>query len=1109
MQNSSTQGFRLSPQQQLLWSLEQSDSAHPYRAVCVILIEGDLQPRVLEQALYELVQRHEILRTTFQRPAGIKTPFQVVAESVHPGWQAVDLSHLDATHQNHHIQVTFAEERARPLNFERQSLLRVSAFKLSAHRRVMIVSLPALCADAVTLTNFVKELSATYEALLQGLEPTGRTGESMQYADFAEWQNELTEATDDHAAQGKAYWQEHTAAVASPALPLEKVAPAAGEAASFSPASVEVVLDKNLWTRVESLAGEHDVAISSLLFASWQALIWRLTGQPDFLVFNLSDGRKIDDLKDALGLYAAYLPVRCQCGDVPFGELLRATEAINVGHEWHEYFELNGSPAAQIAFEFGEQSAPFDTKSVSFSIIKQSVCHQPFKLKLSCVPTVNGCTAELHYDARVFDHETIGRFAGYWHRFLVAQTSVCDSSPEVQFETTSQTEVRATSTIGTADILSVAERRWLLSELNQTGKDFPDTNAKCIHELFEEQVVRTPQAIALAFGEIELTYEQLNARANQLAGLLRQRGVAPNDRVGLSLPRSAEMIIGLLGILKAGGAYVPLNPEHPQERLAAQLTESNASLLITNAGSVDKPLGFMGETIDLGLHGDLLAAQPQTNLPATTTHDNLVYVIYTSGSTGVSKGVAVQHRNLVNYTNFILERLKINGPLHYAFVSTIAADLGNTCIFPSLLSGGCLHILSHDVAMDSDLFRKYVSDHPIDVLKIVPSHFQALLPAEPDNTVFPSKFLLFGGEALSHELLERVFRLGPACRVINHYGPTETTVGSLTFDVGVEKRVPMAVTVPIGKPVANTRVYVLDERLQPQPVGVAGELYIGGAGVAAGYLNRAEETAARFVADPFAGKEGERLYRTGDMVRYLPDGNIEFLGRVDNQIKVRGFRVELGEIEAALLAHPRVRQAVVIPGSAPGTAGILPAPSLANIQHLVAYIVPSDAKSPSPDALRDFLKLKLPDYMIPAIFVSLASLPLTANGKIDRAALPTPDDLRPDLQKAFVAPRNDTEKELATIWSTVLGVNEVGVHDNFFDLGGHSLLATQVVSRMRQAFQTEIPLASIFKLPTVAALAESIDKTRAGDTERLLAELEQLSDSEVERLLKAEGVKGD
>ena len=495
--------------------------------------------------------------------------------------------------------------------------------------------------------------------------------------------------------------------------------------------------------------------------------------------------------------------------------------------------------------------------------------------------------------------------------------------------------------------------------------------------------------------------------------------------------------------------------------------------------------------------------EPETNLAPAATPGNLVYVIYTSGSTGVPKGVAVAPRNLCNYTAFILQRLGLEtgAPLHFATVSTITADLGNTCIFPSLVSGGCLHILSYDTAMEADLFRDYLASHPIDVLKIVPSHLQALLASQADGKLLPAKHLILGGEALSWELVEQISGIDHTCRIINHYGPTETTVGSLTFSVdAADRNAHESLTVPVGRPIANTRAFVLDKYLRPQPMGVSGELYLGGAGVATGYLNQPAETAARFVADPFAAETGARLYRTGDIARVLADGNIEFLGRVDNQVKVRGFRVELGEIEAVLAAHADVRQAVVV-------ASRRSSETEAD-ERLVAYVVAVGATPPGQDALRELLRLKLPDYMIPSAIVFLKSLPLTANGKVDRAALPAPEDLR-DLQKVFVAPRSQVERELAAIWSSLLKVGDVGVHDNFFDLGGHSLLATQAVSRMRKVFQTEIPLRSLFESPTVAGLAERIESTLNDDTARLVAELDQLSDEEAALLLSVEEAKSE
>src|SRR3989442_423233 len=1005
MQNSS-QGFRLSPQQKSLWSAQQAHSSRagtgqPYRAVSAILVEGDLQPRLLEKALYNVVQRHEILRTTFHRPPGVKTPFQVVSDNAHPAWQAIDLTHLDVPHRDHRVEASLAEERARLFDFERGPLLRITLLKLSLHRRVMILCLPALCADSMTLTNFVKELSHAYESVLGGQE---LACESMQYADFAQWQNELFEADDEHAAEGRAHWKQQTSVAASqPVLPLEKfanlanlakLAKQAAEPSSFAFASVPIAIDRGPVKRIERLAHDCDSTISALLFAAWQAIVWRLKGRSCLVIFNLCDGRKLEDLEAALGLYARFVPVACHCEDVPFPKLLRGVQqALNQANEWQEYFEID-LPAADLAFEFEERPLRSMGVSLSFSILKQHVCIQPFKLKLSCTRAGDAIAAELQYDPQVFDRDSVERIAGYFQRFLFA----------VARNEIAQTKVYATEiTIGAVEILGTEARQRLMFELNRTTADYP--KAKCVHELFEEQVARTPMAIALVFGDQEFNYNELNVRSNQLAHLLRRRGVAPNDCVGLCLERSAEMVIGLLGILKAGGAYVPLNPEHPRERLALQLAESKARVLITkggefnqHAGSVrsqgDGSLYFAGETIDLDLHRELLAAEPETNLSPVGTPDNLVYVIYTSGSTGVPKGVAVQHRNLVNYTQFILQRLAIDAPLHFATVSTITADLGNTCIFPSLVSGGCLHVLSYDVAMEGELFRDYVTKRPIDVLKIVPSHLQALLASQPAAEILPSKYLILGGEPLSWEL-----------------------------------------------------------------------------------------------------------------VGHLADGNVEFLGRVDNQVKVRGFRVELGEIEAVLAAYPGVQQAIALVRPHKDSASV--SSQNASDSRVVAYIVASGAKPPSQDDLRDFLKLKVPDYMIPAVFVFLKSLPLTPNGKVDRAALPAPEDARPDLQKVFVAPRTPVEKELAGIWAGLLKVNDVGVHDNFFDLGGHSLLATQVVSRMRKVFQTEIPLRSLFESPTVAALAEKIESATANDTERLLAELEELSDDEAMRLLSLEGPGGE
>jgi amino acid adenylation domain-containing protein len=1038
MDSSTREGFQLSPQQKNGWSFQQT-------AFSVIRVEGPLEVQVLESAVKTVVERHEILRTTFHLAPGIKTPFQVISPVPQFSWRSVEL-----TNQEERIAEYIAHEREQPFDYFQGPLLRVTLIKQSDTRHLLLVLLPALCADSVTLANLVSELSRAYAASLEQDEP-------LQYADYAEWQLELLDATDEQAIAGKDYWD---GVASSPVLPMQR---RINKQQEFVAGSVAVDLELE---KIEALADEQDTSVATVLFAAWQAFLWRLTGAMDseFVLFNLASGRKLEDMANAMGLYAKYLPITGHCEDEPFVSRLRNVHtALNEASEWQEYFDRSTSALRDsVGFDFEDRQTRYDAAELSFTVIEQHVCLSPFKLKLSCVRSGATLSSELHYDTAVFDQETVKHFAGYFQHFL--------------FNVLQHPERRLSE-------IEMMDADELLRSLAHGAEIALDSIDKTVHELFEAQAASTPAAPALVSGDQELTYEELNTRANQLAHLLRRRGVGPDARVGLCMERSAELIVGLLGILKAGGAYVPLNPDHPQERLETQLRESQSSLLVTSG---DVKLDFGGEVIDLQRDRAMLAAEPNDNPQPIATAENLVYVIYTSGSTGVPKGVAVRHRNLVNYTQAILELLEVDRPLAFATVSTISADLGNTCIFPSLVSGGCLHILSYEVAMEGDRLRDYFTRRPIDVLKIVPSHLYGLLATQTGGGMLPAKYLILGGEALSWDLVQQIAGLEHSCRIINHYGPTETTVGSLTFAVDDQNAAGYSATVPIGRPLANTRCYILDRWQRPVVPGVIGELYIGGAGLAAGYLNQPAETATRFVQDPL--EHGARMYRTGDLARYLVDGNIEFLGRVDHQVKVRGHRIELGEIEAVLAAHPGVRQAVVIARRDDDA-------------RIVAYIV--GASMPH-DELRASLRKKLPEYMLPSAFVFLKALPLTPNGKVDRAALPVPEDVRAGVQSEFVAPRTPVEEKLAGMWAGLLKLKTIGVRDNFFELGGHSLLATQVVSRMRKEFQVEITLVSLFESPTVAAMAEKIEQATADNTARLLMELDQLSDDEAGRLLGLE-----
>jgi amino acid adenylation domain-containing protein len=605
------------------------------------------------------------------------------------------------------------------------------------------------------------------------------------------------------------------------------------------------------------------------------------------------------------------------------------------------------------------------------------------------------------------------------------------------------------------------ERQQLLAEWNHTAAEYPRT--RCLHELFEERAARTPERTAVRCGVDHLTYRELNARANRLARTLRQAGVAPDDRVGLCVERGAGMIAALLGILKAGGAYVPLSADHPKARLAIQL--AGAAALVTEEQFLPALPKFAGPTICVD-RGASWETQPSTNLETLTTSENLCYVIYTSGSTGVPKGVAVRHRNLVNYACFIQRFLELDrypDGLDFATVSTLSADLGNTAIFPSLLSGGCLHIVQQDVATDPQQMSDSFSRYPVDVLKIVPSHLEALLDAGGGAGVLPRRYLILGGEALSRELAARITALAPACEIINHYGPTETTVGSLALRLrDYDWKAPANHGIPIGRPIANTRAYILDARQQPVPPGVTGELYLAGDGVAAGYIGQPELTAERFVAEPFAGDGAARMYKTGDRARYLADGNVEFLGRSDDQVKIRGFRIELGEIEAVLSGHPGVRRAVALARE-----------NDRGDKYLVAYVTGSAHAELDAEDLRTYAGEHLPEYMLPGTIVVLPKLPLSANGKVDRQALPAPEETGSPAVE-YVPPSGATEELVVSVWSEVLRRSPIGVQDDFFDIGGHSLLATRIASRLREQFHVPVTVRMVFECPTVRSLTAAI-----------------------------------
>ncbi len=1034
MENPAIAGFWLSPQQRRVWTLQKEAGA--YRSVCLVSIEGPLSIETLTRALTQLVARHEILRTVYRRQPGMTFPFQVVLDDAAPLWEVVDLQGLTEPQQRDRLDEMFRAEQVRSIVPENAPVFAAKIANLGVGRSAVILSLPGMTADRRSLEILVRELGETAARSV-----TAERDEPLRYAQFAQWQNDLVEGNDGAAAKGREFWKK--VAEAAVELPLPNDRRTTDE---FSPRQVSFALDGASKGKIESLAAKLGASSAEVLFAAWQALLSRLTGQTTFKTGMVFAGREYDELRDAVGLIEKTIPIESRFdGDFRFREAVdHVRMSVAQAAEWQEHYVPGSGFGDQppVSFEYIERSGALACDDSSLTMEQVFTCGEDFRLKLSAVSGADELALHVNYDGSRFDRDGIERISGYYRNLLLAAMS----DPE--------------SKVSRLPLLPETERRQLIVEWNQTVADYP--RDKCLHELFETQVSLGPDRPAVRFNENLLSYRELNARANQVAHFLRTLGVGPNSLVGLCTDRSAEMVVALLGILKAGGAYVPLNPDNPRPRLAQQL--SGAVALITEQKLLEQMPEFAGRTLCLDGDSNWWSDQPKTNSAKMSGPEDLAYVIYTSGSTGTPKGVAVSHRNLVNYSHFITRRLGLDqhgDGLNFGTVSTISADLGNTCIFPALISGGCLHVISYEVSTDAQHFASYTGEYPLDVLKIVPSHLHSLLQSAEARRILPRKYLVLGGETLTPGLLETIESLDPSCEIFNHYGPTETTVGSLTLRLhDYDRKKSPAASIPIGRPIANTQVYILDPLLQPMPVGVAGELYIAGDGVTTGYLNQPERTAERFVANPFVNDAKARMYRTGDMARYLPDGNIEFLGRGDDQVKIRGFRVELGEIESVLLRRAGVKQAVVVAKE-----------DDRGDKRLVAYVVADRDLGNSPGELRSYLKEQLPDIMVPSAVGLLPRIPLTANGKIDRQALPEPEAVE---KKSYVAPCTPTETGVASIWTEVLRREQIGTDENFFDLGGHSLLATQVISRVRERFRIEMPIRSLFDNPTIAGLAGAI-----------------------------------
>jgi len=1045
-----TAGFRLSAQQERVWA-QQIDTETPDWLEYHILLEGRLDLPRLHDSIRNVVSRHEILRTVFRRQPGFKSPLQIILEDSHFAWQTTDLSPIDSENQKIQIAAIVRAQRA-TATIESPPLLNILA-TLSSEKHLWVVSLPALCGDLQSLRNFTEEVGRSYAAIGERRV----AADVFQYADVVEWQQELLTGEDTRG--GRDFWRNQcrTLNFASSNSLLSTFG--RKSESGFSPQFVPKQIDATLFHQIEEACSTHGASVSDCLLACWHIFFSRITGQPSILIGCAADGRAHQELEGAIGRFVKYLPIQFTTDfELPFSDSLKLTKTrLAECLSWQDSFwwtQVN-VPADEkhtariaLAFDYGElDSKQFD--GLKFTALREEGWSEFPTIRLSARRSSDLLLLEFRYDGALLDRETVERWSGHYLTLLAEAVAHPDTCA------------------GRLSLLDSTELHRMVVEWNRTDAFYPP--GRCIHELFEEQVLQTPSRIAVRFHATQLSYSELNEQANRLAHRLRFLGVGPNSLVALLMDRGVGMIVGLLGILKAGGAYVPLNVDNPKARLEQQL--AGTAVLVTGKSETGNLPECGAPIVYLDMDTEDRAAGLSENPENHSRPDDLCYVIYTSGSTGVPKGVAVRHRNLVNYTRFITALLNLNSHpdgLHFATVSSLSADLGNTCIYPSLISGGCLHVIPIEVSREGESFREYADRNPIDVMKIVPSHLAALLDSAGHNQLLPRKFLITGGESLTAPLLEKVRSLSPHCEVVNHYGPTETTIGSLTMRLAKYRNDSGVGVIPIGRPIANTRTYILDARRELVPVGVAGELYIAGEGVTAGYLNQPDLTAERFFQECFTGDPASRMYRTGDLARYLPDGTIEFLGRTDDQVKIRGYRIELGEVESVLVRHDAVQQAIVT-ARADETGD----------RRLVAYVVLRDTTPAVTDSLRAWMREQLPEYMIPACIVFLARLPLTSNGKVDRQHLPNPADSQTQAG-VYIAPRNAVETGIAEIWSDVLHLNRISIEDNFFEIGGHSLLATQVISRVRRRLNIDVPLRVLFETPTITALAEAVTQMLRG-----------------------------
>jgi amino acid adenylation domain-containing protein/natural product biosynthesis luciferase-like monooxygenase protein len=1024
-------------------------------------LQGSLQTAALHRALQQVVERHDALRTTID-PEG---EVQRVAPALTIDLPVIDFSQLDSAEREAQVTRWLTEERRQPFDLVNGPLLRCHLLRLEEQQHLLVLTIHHIVIDGWSFNLIVQELGAIYSAACVG--KTAELPTPMQFETYVQWQE--SQRQDPARTASEDFWlKQFPHGVPVVELPTDRSRPAIK---TFAGAMETIWLDRSTLTALKKLSGRSGSTLFMTLLAAFKVLLQRLSGEEEFAVGISSAERALPGSQNLVGYCINLVPVRTRVsGAQSFAEYLTTVKQTLLDSYEHTNYpfgnlvrklnpvrDLSRPQLLEVVFNLDRAASITSMGDLDVRMVRPPVSFTQFDLYLNALELNGELQLDFMYDTDLLDRTTILRWMGHFQTLL--QSIIADPH----------------QLIAGLSLLNEQEQRQLLVEWNATQADYP--HERCFHELFEAQVERTPDNIAVIFEAERLSYRELNQRANRLAHHLRAQGVGPEVMVGVCMERSPNLVVGLLGVLKAGGAYIALDPAYPEERLAFMLRDSQAAVVLTQQRLVAR---FPQQTqlVCLDRDWEQIAQQPHENLAVGMQPEQLAYIIYTSGSTGTPKGTLLTHQGLVNYLSWCIGEYAVadgqGSPVH----SSIAFDLTITSLFSSLLVGRSVTLLPEAQGVDA-LAGALRAGGDFSLVKITPAHLDLLSQQlQAEKAADRTRAFIIGGEALMAETVAFWRKHAPGTRLINEYGPTETVVGCCIYEV--PPSLPDTGTIPIGRPIANMQMYVLDQRLQPAPIGVPGEIYIGGVSVARGYLKRPGLTAERFIPDPFNSRPGARLYKSGDLARYRPDGTIEYLGRTDHQVKLRGFRIELGEIETVLAQHPTVRESVVIMREdTPGDQRLAAYVALRESPEPTAESAAKSQEQHSSSELHRFLQQRLPEYMVPAAIVVLDALPLTSNGKVDRKALPMPDRSRSALDHAHVEPRNELEQKIALIWQEVLGIEKLGVEDNFFDLGGHSLLVMRMKTRLQEISNKEISLIELFQYSTISALAAYLSQEQA------------------------------